>query len=64
MKWEGKTTKQNQMPFSISENFLSILKDEVTPPLSANHDDMKVGGVVPPDPQLNTRWRRVVNFFL
>jgi hypothetical protein len=49
MKWEGKTTKQNQMQFSISENFHSVLKDEVTPPLRANNDDRKVGGLDPPD---------------
>jgi len=64
MKWEGKTTKQNQIQFSISENSHPALKDEVTPPLSANHDDMKVGGLDPPDPKLSTRWRRVVNFLL
>lgn len=64
MKWEVKTTKQNQMQFSIRENFHSALKDEVAPPLSTNHDDMKVGGLDPPEPKLNTRWRRVVNFLL
>jgi len=64
MKWEGKTTKQNQIQFSISENFNSVLKDEVTPPLGANHDNMKVGGLDPPGPKLSTRWRRVFNFLL
>jgi len=63
MKWEGKTAMQNQMLFSITGNFHSVLKDEVTPPLSANHD-MKVGGLDPPDPKLSTRCRRVVNFLL
>jgi len=64
MKWEGKTTKQNQLQCSINENFHSVLKDEVTLLLSANHDDMKIGGLDPTDPKLSTRWRRVVNFLL